>query len=57
MLDGRNDTRLTVRAFNINFNCFMTKFLDMNVLEGKDVLTATAIFKSVDDLFLKFDLH
>ena len=26
-------------------------------MEGKDVLTAAAIFKSVDDLLLEFDLH
>ena len=63
MLDGGNDTGLakrfpvTVRAFDINFNRVMTKFLDMNVMEGKDVSTAAAMFKSVDYLFWKFDLH
>ena len=48
---------VTVRVFNINFNCVMTKFLDMNVMKGKDVSTAAAMFKSVDDLFSKFDLN
>ena len=63
MLDGSNDTGLakmlpvTVRVFNINFNRVMTKFLDMNELEGKDVSTAAAMFKSMNDLFSKFDLH
>ena len=63
MLDGSNDTGLakmfpvTVRVFYISFNRVMTKFLDMNVMEGKDVSTAAAMFKSVDDLFSKFDLH
>ena len=43
MLDGGNDTGLakmfpvTVRVFDINFNRGMAKFLDMNVMEGKDV--------------------
>ena len=53
MLDGSNDTGLakmfpvTVRVFYISFNRVMTKFLDMNVMEGKDVSTAAAMFKSV----------
>ena len=49
--------RVIVKAFDININRVMTKFLDMNVMEGKDVSTAAAMFKSVDDLFSKFDLH
>ena len=63
MLDGGNDTGLakmfpvTVRVFDINFNRGMAKFLDMNVMEGKDVPNAAAMFKSVDDLFSKFHLH
>ena len=63
MLDSSNDTGLakmftvTVRVFDINFNCVMAKFFDMYAMEGKDVSTATAMFKSVDDLFSKFDLH
>ena len=63
MLDGSNDTGLanmfpiTVRVFDINFNRVMTKFLDMKVMEGKDVSIAAVMFKSVDDLFSKFDLH
>ena len=53
VLDGSNDTGLakmfpvTVRVFYISFNRVMTKFLDMNVMEGKDVSTAAAMFKSV----------
>ena len=62
-LDGSNNTGLakmfpiTVRLFNINFNRVMTNFLDINVMEGKDMSTATATFKCVDDLFPKFDLY
>ena len=57
MLDGSNDAGLakrfpvTVRVLNINFNRVMTKFLDMNVMEGEDVSTAAAMFKCVDYLF------
>ena len=40
--------RVIVKAFDININRVVTKFLDMNVMEGKDVSTAAAIFKSVD---------
>ena len=43
--------RVIVKAFDININRVVTKFLDMNVMEGKDVSTAAAMFKSVDYLF------
>ena len=49
--------RVIVKVFNININRVVTKFLDMNVMEGKDMSTAAAMFKSMDDLFSKFDLH
>ena len=48
---------ITVRVFDINFNRVMMKFLDMNVMQGKDVSTAAAMFKTMDDLFSKFYLH
>ena len=34
----------------------MTKFLDMNIMEGKDVSKAAAMFKSIEDFYTKFDL-
>ena len=42
--------------FDVDFNCIMTKFLDMNDMEGKKVPPAAAKLKSVDHLFTKFDL-
>ena len=62
ILNGSNDTGIekifsvTVRVSDVNFNRVMSKFLDMNIKEGKDVSTAAAIFKSVDNLFAKIDL-
>ena len=41
MLDGSNDTGidkifpLTVKLFDVNFSRVMTKFLDLNIMEGK----------------------
>ena len=62
ILNGSNDTGIekifsvTVRVSDVNFNRVMSKFLDMNIKEGKDVSTAAAMFKSVDNLFTKIDL-
>ena len=55
MLDGSNDTSLrkmfpnTVRVFDVSFNTVMTKFFDMNLIDGTDVSTAEAMFQSVDN--------
>ena len=46
MLDGSNDNGIkkmfpvTVRIFDLNFNRIMTKFVDMNLIEGTDASTA-----------------
>ena len=47
---------VNVRVFDVNSNSIMTKFLDMNIMEGEDVSTAAAMFKNIEDLFTKFDL-
>ena len=53
MVDGSNDAGLEkmfpicVRIFDINFNRIMTKFLDMNMLEGRDASTAEHMFTSI----------
>ena len=55
MLDGSNDTGLskmfpnTVWVFDVNFNRLMTKFFDMNLIDGTDASTAEAMFQSVDN--------
>ena len=62
MLDASNDSGLykmfpvTVRLFDVNFDLEMTKFLDMNMLVGRDASTARAEFDSVNTLFEKFGL-
>lgn len=35
----------------------MTKFLDMNLLEGRDASTADVMFESVDSLLTKNDIR
>ena len=56
MLDGSNDAGIekmfpvTVRVFDVNFKRVMTKFFDINVIEGWDASTAESMFQSVDDL-------
>lgn len=47
---------VTVRLFDVNFSRFMTKFLNMNVMEGKEASTVANMFKSVDNLVSKFNL-
>ena len=55
MLDDSNDTGLskmfpnTVWVFDVNFNRLMTKFFDMNLIDGTDASTAEAMFQSVDN--------
>ena len=62
ILNGSNDTGIekifsvTVRVSDVNFNRVMSKFPDINIKEGKDVSTAAAMFKSVENLFTKIDL-
>ena len=46
MIDGSNDTGIakmypiTVRIYDVNFNRVMTKFFDMNLIEGSTSETA-----------------
>ena len=62
MLDGSNDTSLskifpnTVRVFDVSFNTVMTKFFDMNLIDGTDVSTAEAMFQSVDNQLNNHDI-
>ena len=54
MLDGSNDIGLqnmyavTFCIFDVNFSQIMTKFFDMNSLEGTDA--STAVFDNVNNL-------
>ena len=63
MLDSSNDNGIqkmfpiTVRIFDETFNRIMTKFLDMNLLEGRDASTADAMFESVDNVLTKHDIR
>ena len=56
MLDASNDNGLekmfpvTVHIYDVNFGRVLTKFLDMNLLEGREASTADAMFQSVDEL-------
>ena len=43
-----------VRVFDVTFNRIMTKFLDMNIMERKDVSKAAAMFKNIEDIFTNF---
>ena len=62
MLDASNDTGLykmfpvTVRSFDTNFNRIIMKFLDMNMLVGRNAPTAAFEFNSIDELFTRFEL-
>ena len=50
MIDGSNDTEIAkmypviVRIYDVNFNRVMTKFSDMNLIEGSTIGTAATIF-------------
>ncbi|KAJ8048255.1 hypothetical protein HOLleu_00499 [Holothuria leucospilota] len=63
MLDASNDTGLqkmfpvTVRIYDINFRRIMTKFLDINLLEGRDASTAETMFASVNNLLDMNDIQ
>ena len=56
MLDSSNDNGLektfpvTVRIYDVNFGRVLKKFIDMNLLEGRDASTAEVMFQSVDEL-------
>lgn len=41
---------VTVRIYDVNFGRIMTKFLDMNLLEGREASTADVMFESVNNL-------
>ena len=62
MIDGSNDTGIakmhpvTVGIYDVNFNRVMTKFLDMNLIEGSTSGTAATIFQHVNALFQKYEL-
>ena len=52
MVDGSNDAGLgkmfpiSIQIFHVNFNRIMTKFFDMNMLQGKAASTADCMFGS-----------
>ena len=54
MLEGSNDTGLNkvfpiaVRVFEVNFNKVMTKFFDVDPIDGTDASTAETMFQSVE---------
>ena len=54
MLEGSNDTGLNkvfpiaVRVFEVNFNKAMTKFFDVDPIDGTDASTAETMFQSVE---------
>ena len=62
MVDGSNDHGLykmfpiTVRVFDINWNRVMTKFLDLNLITGRDSGKAAAMFESIDAKFQSYEL-
>ena len=62
MVDGSNDAGLEkmfpicVRIFDVNFNRIMTKFFDMNMLEGRDASTAEHMFTSIENQLRKNEL-
>ena len=63
MLDASNDNGLakvypiTVRIFDINYSCVITKFFNMTLIEGANASTAAAMFSSVDKQSKNFRSH
>ena len=63
MLDSSNDNGIhkmfpiTVRIIDETFGRIMTKFLDMNLLEGRDASTADVMFESVDNILTINDIR
>ena len=53
-VDGSNDAGLekmfpiSIRTFDVNFNRIMTKFFDMNMLQGRAASTADCMFGSIN---------
>ena len=47
---------VTIRIYDVNFGRVLTKFLVMNLLEGRDACTADAMFQSVDELLERNNL-
>ena len=47
---------ISVRIFNVTFNQIMTKFFDMNMLEGRDASTGEFMFTSIDQHLLENEL-
>ena len=62
MVNGSNDAELekmfpiSARIFDVNYNQIMTKFFDMNMLEGRDARTAKFMFSSIDRQLTSNDL-
>ena len=48
---------VTVRTFDVNFNCITTKFFDMNLLERTDASTAASMFDSMSSLFEWYNIQ
>ena len=40
---------IKVRVFDVNFNRVMTKFFDINLIDGTDASTAEVVFLTVDN--------
>ena len=63
ILDGSNDTGLqkmslvTVSIFDVNFNCLMKKFFDMNFLKETDAPAAASMFDNVTNLFERYNMQ
>lgn len=45
---------ITVRIFDTNYSRVMTKFFDMNLIEGASASTAAAASSSVDKQFERY---
>ena len=63
MLDCSNDNGIQkmfpimVRIFDVNFSRIMTKFLDTNLLEGRDASTADVMFEGVNNFLSENDIQ
>jgi hypothetical protein len=63
MIDGSNDSGMakmypiTVHIYDVEFERVMTKFFDINLIEGRSSGTAATIFEHVDAVFEKYEIH
>ena len=63
MLDASNDKGIQkmfpimVRIFDETFSRIMTKFFEINLLEGRDASTADVMFESVDNVLTTNDIQ